>query len=282
MVIYFSYPLPPPSTYFYSLILYFCRMFFVDTHTHLYLEQFDKDRDQVIQNAINRGLKYMLLPNIDQTSFKPMHDLCGRYPQNCFPMIGLHPTSVKEDYTDVLAKVEQMLEKGIYCGVGEIGIDLYWDKKYQAQQEDAFRRQLKLAKKFKLPVSIHTREAFDEIYKIVSEEKTDGLKGVFHCFTGTTEQAKKIMDIDFLMGIGGVVTFKNSKLGEVLKDIPVEFLVLETDSPFLAPVPYRGKRDESAYTVIVAEKLAEIKGVTIDKIAEITSNNAVSVFNLPN
>jgi len=282
MVIYFSYPLPPPSTYFYSLILYFCGMFFVDTHTQLYLEQFDEDRDQVIQNAINRGLKYMLLPNIDQTSFKPMHDLCGRYPQNCFPMIGLHPTSVKEDYEDVLAKVEQMLEKGIYCAVGEIGIDLYWDKKYQAQQEDAFRNQLKLAKKFKLPVSIHTREAFDEIYKIVSEEKTDGLKGVFHCFTGTTEQAKKIMDIDFLMGIGGVVTFKNSKHGEVLKDIPVEFLVLETDSPFLAPVPYRGKRNESAYTVIVAEKLAEIKGVTIDKIAEITSNNAVSVFNLPN
>jgi len=282
MVIYFSYPLPPPPTYFYSLILYFCRMFFVDTHTHLYLEQFDEDRDQVIQNAINRGLKYMLLPNIDQTSFKPMHDLCRRYPQNCFPMIGLHPTSVKDDYEEILAKVEQMLEKGIYCAVGEIGIDLYWDKKYQAQQEDAFRSQLKLAKKFKLPVSIHTREAFDEIYKIVSEEKTDGLKGVFHCFTGTTEQAKKIMDIDFLMGIGGVVTFKNSKLGEVLKDIPVEFLVLETDSPFLAPVPYRGKRDESAYTVIVAEKLAEIKGVTIDKIAEITSNNAVSVFNLPN
>ena len=257
-------------------------MFLVDTHTHLYLEQFDEDRDQVIQNAINRGLKYMLLPNIDQTSFKPMHDLCGRYPQNCFPMIGLHPTSVKDDYEDILAKVEQMLEKGIYCAVGEIGIDLYWDKKYQAQQEDAFRSQLKLAKKFKLPVSIHTREAFDEIYKIVSEEKTDGLKGVFHCFTGTTEQAKKIMDIDFLMGIGGVVTFKNSNLGEVLKDIPVESLVLETDSPFLAPVPYRGKRNESAYTVIVAEKLAEIKGVTIDKIAEITSNNAVSVFNLPN
>ncbi len=282
MVIYFSYPLPPPSTYFYSLILYFCRMFFVDTHTHLYLEQFDEDRDQVIQNAINRGVKYMLLPNIDQTSFKPMHDLCGRYPENCFPMIGLHPTSVKEDYEDVLAKVEQMLEKGIYCAVGEIGIDLYWDKKYHVQQEEALRRQLKLAKKYKLPISIHTREAFDEIYKIVLEEKTDGLKGVFHCFTGTTEQAKKIMDIDFLMGIGGVVTFKNSKLGEVLKDIPVEFLVLETDSPFLAPVPYRGKRNESAYTVIVAEKLAEIKGVAIDKIAEITSNNAVSVFNLSN
>ena len=281
MVIYLSYPLLLPSPYFYFLILYFCLMFFVDTHSHLYLEQFDEDRDRVVQNAINRDVEYILLPNIDQTSFKPMHDLCDQFPQNCFPMIGLHPTSVKDDYETVLNLVEKEAEKGNYWAIGEIGIDLYWDKTYHAQQEDAFRRQLKLARKFNLPVSIHTREAFDEIYKIVSEEKTDQLKGIFHCFTGTQEQAKRIMDIGFLMGIGGVVTFKNSKLDEVLIDIPLKSLVLETDSPFLAPVPFRGKRNESAYTVIVAEKLAKTKGVTIGEIAETTSHNAISVFNLP-
>jgi TatD DNase family protein len=262
-----------------SEFLYFCRMFFVDTHTHLYLEQFDDDRAEVIRKAIDRGIKYMLLPNIDGTSVSPMKALCGQFPENCLPMMGLHPTSVENSYEKELVLVEKELETDKYCAVGEIGIDLYWDKTYKEQQEDAFRHQLKLAKKLGLPVSIHTRDSFDEIYQIVSEEHTDDLKGVFHCFTGTEEQAQKIMDIGFFLGIGGVLTFKNSNLGEVLQTVPLESLVLETDSPFLAPVPYRGKRNESAYIRLIAEKLSIIKGVSLKEIAETTSRNAVSLFN---
>lgn len=255
-------------------------MFFVDTHTHLYLNQFDEDRDQVIQNAMDSSVKYMLLPNIDHSSFEAMQKLSRQFPENCLPMIGLHPTSVNENYEGELKFVEDELKKGGYVAVGEIGIDLYWDKTFQLQQEDAFRHQLKLAKKFNLPVSIHTRDAFEAIYQIVKEERTDGLTGIFHCFTGTEVEAQKIMDLGFLMGIGGVVTFKNSNLDEVLKNIPLESLVLETDAPFLAPVPHRGKRNESAYTVLVAQKIADSKGVTIEEVAEKTSHNAITVFNL--
>lgn len=257
-------------------------MLLVDTHTHLYLEQFSNDRTQVVQNAIVEGIEYMLLPNIDQESFQPMHNLCDAFPENCYPMIGLHPTSVKENYEDELLKVEKVLRKGIYCAVGEIGIDLYWDKTFIEHQKDALRSQIHLAKKHKLPVSIHTREAFNEIYKIVKEESVEGFTGVFHCFTGTLEQARKIVDIGFYLGIGGVVTFKNSKLDEVLNEIPIECLVLETDSPFLAPAPYRGKRNESAYIKIIAEKLAVIYQTSIERIAEETTNNALNIFNLPN
>lgn len=253
-------------------------MFLVDTHTHLYLEQFDEDRDKVVQNAINKGVKFMLLPNIDRASFDSMHLLCNQFPENCLPMIGLHPTSVKADFEDELKLVEHELEKGGYCAVGEIGIDLYWDKTFQKQQEDAFRRQLKWAKKFKLPVSIHTRDAFNEIYNIVKQENSDNLTGTFHCFTGSLEEANKIMDLGFYLGIGGVVTFKNSKLREVLKEIPLQSMVLETDSPFLTPVPFRGKRNESAYILFIAEKLAEIKNVSFEEIARVTSENAASVY----
>jgi len=255
-------------------------MLLIDTHTHLYLEQFDNDRDQVIKSAIDQGIKHMLLPNIDQASFTAMQQLHQKYPENCLPMIGLHPTSVQENYLDELELVAHELEKGGYYGVGEIGIDLYWDKTFRQQQQFVFRKQLKLAKQYKLPVSIHTRDAFDEIYQIVSEEKTADLKGVFHCFTGTKEQADKIIALDFLLGIGGVVTFKNSNLGEVLKDISLQSMVLETDAPFLAPSPYRGKRNESAYTYYIAKKLAEIKNTTIQEVAGITSENAISMFNL--
>jgi TatD DNase family protein len=256
-------------------------MFFIDTHTHLYLEQFDDDRDEVVRKAIDQGIKYMLLPNIDSTSVILMNELCEQFPVNCLPMMGLHPTSVKNGgYENELELVEKELETNKYCAVGEIGIDLYWDKTFKEQQIDAFRRQIILAKRFKLPVSIHTRDSFDEVFKIVSEEKTDDLTGIFHCFTGTAEQAKQIVDVGFSLGIGGVLTFKNSKLDEGLQAISIDNMVLETDSPFLAPVPFRGKRNESAYIPLIAGKLAEIKAVTIEEVAEITSRNAISIFNL--
>ncbi|NOX87027.1 MAG: TatD family hydrolase [Chlorobi bacterium] len=255
-------------------------MFFVDSHTHLYLEQFDNDRIQVVERAIAEGVEMMLLPNIDKGSVDNMMALCSEFPDNCFPMMGLHPTSVGDNYEEELATVEDQLEKHPYIAVGEIGIDLYWDKTFKAQQEDAFRRQLKLAKKLSMPVSIHTRDSFDEVYNIVKDEHTGSLKGVFHCFTGTNEQAEKIMEMGFFMGIGGVLTFKNSGLDQVVKDIPPDFLLLETDSPFLTPAPYRGKRNESAYVRLIASKLAEIKNIAIEEIAGKTSANAMKLFNI--
>lgn len=250
----------------------------MDTHTHLYLEQFDEDRTEVVKSAIDQGVKWMLLPNIDSTSLEGMKKLHQEFPQNCLPMIGLHPTSVKDNYEEELTLVEIELLSGNYIAVGEIGIDLYWDKEHAEQQKDAFRRQLKMAKKYSLPVSIHIRDSFDLAYQIVKEESSDNLQGVFHCFTGTNAEAKQIIDIGFKMGIGGIVTFKNSGLAEVVKNIPDEFLVLETDAPFLTPTPFRGKRNQSAYLKYIAEKLAEIKSRSIEEIAEITTNNAMEIF----
>ena len=252
----------------------------IDTHTHMYLDNFDADRNEVIQNAIDKGIEIMLLPAIDSTTFDSMMDLSKNHPANCIPMIGLHPTSVKDNYEDEMELVENKLKRGGYIAVGEIGIDLYWDKLHFGQQKDAFRRQLRLAKKYKLPVAIHTRDSFDEIYPIVKEESTDDLAGVFHCFTGLAEEAKKIIDVGFLMGIGGIITFKNSGLDKVVNDIPVKHLLLETDAPFLTPAPFRGKRNQSAYLTYIAGKLAEVKNMEIDEIAEITTNNAVELFKL--
>lgn len=259
---------------------YFCRMFLVDSHTHLYLEQFDNDRSDIVKKAIDEGVKYMLLPNIDKGSHKAMMDLNDEFPKNCLPMIGLHPTSVNADFEIELKFVEEELKTNKYCAVGEIGMDLYWDKSFREQQEEALRRQLRLASQFRLPVSIHTRDAFDEIYHIVKDELNEYLTGIFHCFTGSLKEAAMITDMGFKLGIGGIVTFKNSGLGEVLKNIPLESLVLETDAPFLTPVPFRGKRNESAYTTFVAKKLAEIKVVSLEEVAKITSANAVEIFNL--
>jgi TatD DNase family protein len=255
-------------------------MIFVDTHTHLYLENFADDRQQVVEKAIDKGVKYMMMPNIDSESFNDMASLHHLFPKNCLAMMGLHPTSVKANYEKELEKVEEEIKSGKYIAVGEIGIDLYWDKTYEEQQKDAFRRQLKLAKRFKLPVSIHTRDAFKEVYTIVKEELTVDLKGVFHCFTGTAEEAKLIMETGFKMGIGGVLTFKNSKLQEVIKSVPIDFLVLETDAPFLTPAPFRGKRNESSYIPLIAKKLSEIKGISLQELAEKTTENAFSVFKI--
>ena len=255
-------------------------MHLIDTHTHLYLEQFDQDREEVIQRAMDEGVTTMLLPNIDSGSINQMLDLRTGYPFQCLPMMGLHPTSVDQGYEAQLSIVEQELEKGKYVGVGEIGMDLYWDKTWLEQQRDAFRRQLRLARTYKLPVSIHTRDAFEEILAIVREELTDDLKGVFHCFTGTVEQANQVMETGFRMGIGGVLTFKNSGLDKTVASIPLEFLVLETDAPFLAPVPYRGKRNESSYLRLIAEKLANVKGISPEEVAKTTTQTASELFQL--
>ena len=255
-------------------------MFLIDTHTHLYLDRFKDDRDSVIQRAINQGVTKMLLPSIDSSTFEEMMNLTKSYPNNCLPMIGLHPTSVKDNYEDELAFVEKELEKDKYIGIGEIGIDLYWDDAHSDQQKDAFRRQLIWAKKYNLPIAIHTRDSFNEVYNILKKETTDELLGVFHCFTGNKSEAFKIMDIGFSMGIGGIVTFKNSGLGEVCKSIPLDFMILETDYPFLTPSPHRGKRNESSYLNFIAIKLAEIHGMKVNDVVEKTSANAIKLFNL--
>ena len=252
----------------------------IDTHTHLYLNNFDEDRDQVVQYAVNESVQTMLLPAIDSSTFTAMMDLVKKHPENCLPMIGLHPTSVKDNYEEEIKLVKKELEAGGYIAVGEIGIDLYWDDKFADQQKDAFRQHLQMAKEYDLPAVIHTRNSFDEIYPIVKSESTNKLTGVFHCFTGTPEEAKKIIDLGFKLGIGGIITFKNSGLAETIQKIPMEFLVLETDAPFLTPTPYRGKRNESAYINYIANKLGEIRNISIEQVAELTTKNAVELFNL--
>jgi TatD DNase family protein len=252
----------------------------IDTHTHLYLDNYSDDRDSVVKNAILNGVNTMLLPSIDFSTFKAMNELSEAYPDNCLSMIGLHPTSVKSNYEEELKFVENELQKKRYIAIGEIGIDLYWDSTFIEQQKDAFRRQLKLAKEYKLPVAIHTRDSFDEIYPIVNEESTDDLKGVFHCFTGTDTQAMKIIDLGFMIGIGGIITFKNSGLGTVVSTLPPESMVLETDAPFLTPAPFRGKRNQSSYLTYIVNKLAEVLSLDTEEAAEITTHNAKELFNL--
>ncbi|HLW07044.1 MAG TPA: TatD family hydrolase [Marinilabiliaceae bacterium] len=253
----------------------------IDTHTHLYSEQFDEERDEMIGRAIEAGVQRFFMPNIDSTSLEGMKELVRKYPNNCYPMAGLHPCSVKEDVEEELNLVEEELKNNKYIAVGEIGIDLYWDKAFQKQQELAFRKQIQWAKDFKLPIVIHCREAFDEILEILDEVNDDKLSGVFHCFTGTLLQAKHILAYgNFKLGIGGIVTFKNGGLDKVVKELDLKDLVLETDSPYLAPMPYRGKRNESAYVLHVAEKLAEIFELPLPKIAEQTTKNALEIFTI--
>ncbi len=252
----------------------------IDTHTHLYLEQFNKDRHDVVESAINKGIDTLLLPNIDRNSIEPMLQLCRDFPQNCYPMMGLHPTSVGSDYQEQLHIVETELKQGKYIAVGEIGLDFYWDKTFKSQQLDAFRLQLRLAIQHDLPVAIHTRDAFPEILDIVESEHKGKLRGVFHCFTGGPVEAERILEMDMLMGIGGVLTFKKSGLDAIVADIPLTHLLLETDAPFLAPAPFRGKRNESAYLLYVAKKLAEVKKIPLDTLAETCTANAKNLFKL--
>jgi TatD DNase family protein len=251
---------------------------FVDTHTHLYAEEFNSDRKQLINKAINNGIGKFYLPNIDSTSIEGMLALEKEYPQHCFAMIGLHPCSVNESVEKELETVKGWLAKRKFWAVGEIGIDLYWDKTFFAQQQHAFRTQIQWALDCNYPVVIHCRESFDEIYEILTSFGRLP-KTIFHCFSGNAEQAKKILDLgNFKLGIGGVLTFKNSGLDKVVEQIDLEHLVLETDAPYLAPVPFRGKRNEPSYMLEVARKLAQIKNVSTTEVEEITTRNAEFIF----
>ena len=250
----------------------------IDTHTHIYLEQFDEDREEMIQRALDSGVEQFFLPNIDSSSITRMLDLEEAYPGRCFAMMGLHPCSVKENFKEELAIVREWLDERPFCAVGEIGIDLYWDKTFLEQQKEAFLIQVDWAKELGVPIVIHSREATDILIELVEQAKDERLTGVFHCFSGTEEQARRIIGLGFYLGIGGVVTFKNAGLDKVMEKAGLEHVVLETDSPYLAPVPRRGKRNESAYVRLVAEKLAAIKGISFREVAEVTTKNAERLF----
>ena len=255
-------------------------MILTDTHTHLYSSQFQDDRNEMIQRAIDAGVSRFFIPSIDASYTQKMYNLESQYPENIFLMMGLHPCYVKENYLEELAHVENELAKKKFYAIGEIGIDLFWDKTFLKQQQHAFQRQIQLAKKYKLAINIHCRDAFDEVFEVLESERAADLFGIFHCFTGDFNQAKRAIDLNMKLGIGGVATFKNGKIDQFLKDIDLKHIVLETDSPYLAPVPFRGKRNESSYTKLVAEKLAAIYEVSIEEIARITTENSKNVFGI--
>ena len=252
----------------------------IDTHTHLYLKQFKDDIHNVIQRSKDIGINKFIFPAIDSTHFDDMHDLKNKYPGSIYLMSGLHPTDVKENFKQELEFVVNSLKSHSYVAIGEIGIDLYWDKTYLKQQQHAFEFQIRLAIKNDLPIVIHCREAFDEIFEILDKENCSKLRGVFHCFTGTLKQANRAIKLGFKLGIGGVVTFKNGGIDKFLSQIDLKHIVLETDSPYLAPVPFRGKRNESSYIVYVIDKLSEIYGLSKEEIASVTTKNAKKVFAL--
>lgn len=257
-------------------------MIFVDTHTHLYLKEFNEDREKVIQTARDKGVTYFFLPNIDSKYFMSMLCLCISHPRHFFPMMGLHPTSVKENYEEELEIVTGMLAdpKLKFWGIGEIGIDLYWDRTFEREQLSAFSFQLDLAVRYNLPAIIHTRNSFDVAIKIIEQKNNPLLKGIFHCFGGSVEQAGKAIALGFKLGIGGIITYKNSGLQKVVEMVGLEYLVLETDSPYLPPVPYRGKRNESGYIPIIAAKIAESKKISIEEVADVTTKNALTLFKM--
>jgi TatD DNase family protein len=255
-------------------------MTITDTHTHLYSDEFDQDRDEMMQRAIQAGVTRFFIPAIDSSSTQAMYDLEKNYPDNVFLMMGLHPTYVKENYLDELQHVEEELAKRKFFAIGEIGIDLYWDKTHLKEQQDAFRKQIQLAKKYKLPIVIHCREAFDEIFEILEEEKSNDLFGIFHCFSGTYQQALLAISYNMKLGIGGVVSFKNGKIDQFLSQIDIKHIVLETDSPYLAPVPFRGKRNESSYLVNILDKLVHIFGLSTEDIATETTKNSKAIFGI--
>lgn len=253
-------------------------MILTDTHVHLYDEQFDDDRLENIQKAISEGISRFFVPAIDSTYTQKMIDLEKQFPNNVYLMTGLHPTHVKENYQKELDHVRDQLAERKYYAIGETGIDLYWDKTYFKEQQKAFQTQIQWAKELKLPIVIHSRDSFDEIFDILEKEKSPDLKGIFHCFTGNLEQSKKAISFNMLLGIGGVVTFKNGKIDQFLHEIPLENIVLETDAPYLAPSPHRGKRNESSYLKLIAMKLADIYQVDLQTIARITTENSKRLF----
>lgn len=255
-------------------------MLLFDSHTHLYLEEFSDDIALVMERAFHNDVKCMVIPNIDSTSVNPMLELCRKYPENCFPCIGLHPGSVNENYKSELDIVEHWIRKEKFFAVGEIGIDLYWDKTFINEQIEVFKSQLLLAKKYGLPVVIHSRNALNEIIQILNEKTFSDVKAVFHCFPGSVEQAQQLVKKGYFIGIGGVVTYKNSGLAKVAKEIPLENILLETDAPYLPPVPYRGKRNESAFIKETAAFIAEVRHCTIEEVASITTSASCSFFDI--
>ena len=255
-------------------------MFFVDTHTHIYDKEFDTDRAEVVQRAVENGVQMLLLPNVDAATIAPMLDTFGQFPEHCRVMMGLQPEEVHEDYKKVMACIEKELEKNIYVGVGEIGLDFYWDTSFEKQQLEVFELQLDWAKQLKLPVSIHARNAFDKMRAVLEKKQDGGLRGVMHCFNGTLDEAKAYLDLGFHLGLGGVTTYKSCPVKDFLAELPLNRIVLETDAPYLSPVPHRGKRNEPAFMVDTARKIAEIRQCQLEEIAEITTQNAKKLFDL--
>jgi TatD DNase family protein len=260
-------------------------MILTDTHTHSYYEQEGEKRDEMMRRCLDNQVQRMFLPNVNSATIPLVFDLCANFPQNCFPMLGLHPCDVKEssedttiDYKDELSAIRKAMDTLSFVAVGEIGIDLYWDKTTLAIQQEAFLTQINWAKEMDLPIVIHCREAFDEVFEILNRERDDKLRGIFHCFSGNENQAQKVIDLGFLLGIGGVVTYKNAGLDKIVADFSLEHIVLETDSPYLSPVPFRGKPNESSYLRYIAQKVADLKQISIEEVARITTENSVRVF----
>lgn len=251
---------------------------FTDSHIHLYLDQFDTDLDVIIKEALNQKINRFLLPNIDNATLPKLLSICKKYPNLLFPMIGLHPCSVDKNYLNNLDLLYSKIKSSNFIGIGEVGMDLYWEKKFIEEQKEAFKIQTHWANKNNLPIIIHCRNAFHEIYPILKKEKKSETTGIFHCFSGTYEEAKKIIDLGFYLGIGGVLTFKNSSLIEVIKKIDLNYIVLETDAPYLAPHPMRGKRNEPKFLSIIAEKVSEIKNITTEELAAYTNKNINDIF----
>ncbi|OLQ95749.1 hydrolase TatD [Vibrio ponticus] len=252
----------------------------IDTHAHIYASEFDNDRDQVVERALAQGISNILLPNIDLDSIEPMLATEAAYPQICRSMMGLHPCYVDGNVEQTLATIHSWFSKHSFIAVGEIGIDLYWDKTYKAEQEHAFVTQLNWAKEMQLPVVIHTRDSIEETLALLEKEQDGSLSGVFHCFGGSVEEAKAINDLGFHLGLGGVSTFKNGGMDKVIPHLDMNYVILETDCPYLAPVPHRGKRNEPAYVSLVAEKVAELREQKLDEIVAITNKNTHSLFNI--
>jgi TatD DNase family protein len=253
-------------------------MKFIDSHTHLYLEDFKNDIGEVIDRAIGEGVGKFYLPAIDSIETKRLLDLESRFPGKCFAMMGLHPCSVKENYKNELKAVKEWLDKRSFAAIGEIGLDFYWDKTFTQQQYESFEQQIEWSIEYDLPIVIHTRNAMTETIEVVKKYSSKGVRGIFHCFGGTYEEAMDIISMGYLLGIGGVLTYKNSGLAEVIKTIDLNSIVLETDAPYLTPVPFRGKRNESSYIKIIAEKLAQIKEISLEEVAKVTTSNAERVF----
>lgn len=250
----------------------------VDTHTHIYLEQFDNDKADVMARAFDKGVQKLFLPNIDTSTISRVWETVGNYPEHCFPMMGLHPSSVNADWKNEMAEIEQEIRQKKIYALGEIGLDFYWSEEFKTQQIEAFKYQVNLAKELSLPIVIHCRNSFNELVEILQSEKDEKLSGIFHCFTGSVRDANQVIELGFYLGIGGILTFKNAGLDKTMKEISLDQIVLETDAPYLAPIPNRGKRNESSYLFYVAKKLGEIKNMELGEIAETTTKNSHKVF----